>query len=45
MTFGFVLVSDIAHLVSNYDSTAYDYDSMSWESEVIMDTGVYFDRV
>ena len=33
------------HWVSNYDSTIYDYDSMSWEPEVIMDVGVYFDRM
>ena len=43
--FWVVLGSDIAYWVSNYDSTVYDYDSMSQESEVIMDTGVYFDHV
>ena len=43
--FWVVLGSDIAYWVSNYDSTASDYDSRLWELEVIMDTDVYFDRV
>ena len=39
------LVSDSAHRISNYDLTGYDYDSMSWKSELSMDTDVYFDHV
>ena len=31
--------------MSNSDSTGYDYDSMTWKSELGMDTDVYLDRV